>query len=67
VQVRKGSVRASVDDNEMMKLDTNFRDLTCDGWREIHNTNFLAVACDDPTVFYLVRVVEVTGKGRKGR
>jgi hypothetical protein len=67
VQVRKGSLRASVDGNKLMKLDTNFGDLTCDGWREIRNTSFLAVACDDPTVFYHVRVVEVTGKGKKGR
>lgn len=67
VQVRKGNVRALVDGNELMKLDADFRDLTCDGWRAIRNTNFLAVACDDATVFYYVRVVEVTGNGKKGR
>jgi hypothetical protein len=67
VQVRKASVRALVDGKEMMRLETNFRDLTCDDWRRIHNTNYVAVACDDPTVFYYVRIVEVTGKGKKGR
>jgi hypothetical protein len=66
VQVRKGSVRGLVDGKELMRLDTDFRDLTCDGWRRIHNTAFVAVACDDPTVFYYARIVEVTGKGKKG-
>jgi hypothetical protein len=67
VQVRKGSVRALVDGQELIRLNTNFRDLECDDWRRIHNTGFLAVACDDPTVFYYVRVAEVSGKGQKGR
>jgi serine/threonine protein kinase len=66
VQVRKGSVRALVDGKELMRLETDFRDLTCDQWRSIHNSDFVAVACDDPTVFYYVRIVEVSGKGKKG-
>jgi hypothetical protein len=67
VQVRKGSVRAFVDGKELMRLETDYRDLSCDDWRRIHNTDFVAVACDDPTVFYYVRIVEVSGKGKKGR
>jgi hypothetical protein len=67
VQVRKGSVRALLDGKELIRLKTSFRDLTCDDWRRIHNTKYLAVACDDPTVFYHVRITEVTGRGKKGR
>jgi hypothetical protein len=67
VQVRKGSVRALVDGKELMRLETDFRDLICDHWRRVRNTAFVAVACDDPTVFYHVRIVEVSGKGKTGR
>jgi hypothetical protein len=67
VQVRKRSIRAALDGKELMRLETGVHDLTCDDWRRIHNTKYLAVACDDPTVFYYVRIVEVTGKGKKGR
>jgi hypothetical protein len=67
VQVRKGSVRALVDGNELMRMETDFRDLDCDNWRRFPNTEFVAVACDDPTVFYHVDIVEVSGTGKKGR
>jgi hypothetical protein len=67
VEVRAGSVRGFVDDKEMMQFDTDFRDLTCDSWRQVKDTRLLAVACDDPTVFEQVRVVEVTGRGTKLR
>jgi hypothetical protein len=67
VQVRKGSVRALVDGKELLRLQTDYRDLLCDNWRRMPNTELVAVACDDPTVFYHIRIVEVSGPGIKGR
>jgi hypothetical protein len=67
VQVRKGSIRALVDGKELMRLQTDYRDLSCDNWRRMPNTELVAVACDDPTVFYHIRIVEVSGPGIKGR
>jgi hypothetical protein len=67
VEVREATVRGLVDGKEMMKLETDFSDLSADRWRKIDDVRLLAVACDDPTVFTSVRVVEVTGKGKKIR
>jgi hypothetical protein len=67
VQVRKTGVKGLI--NGQVKLDhpTNFQDLTIDNWRTIPNKTLLGLACDDPTVFHFVRVVEITGKGKKIR
>lgn len=67
VQVRNNSVKGFVDGKQMISHTTNFRDLTSDNWREIRDKTLLAVACDDPTVFHHVRLIEMTGKGRKIR
>lgn len=67
VQVRRGSVRALLHGKELINHPTNFADLTCDDWRRIRDTSLLALACDDPTVFHYVRVVEITGKGKRTR
>jgi hypothetical protein len=66
VRVRRGSVSGLVDGKELMRLETDFRDLDSDHWRRIPNTDFVALACDDPTVFYYVRIAELSGKGQKG-
>ena len=67
VQVRKKRVRAVLDGNELVNVQTDFRNLTTDGWRTLPNPSLLAVACDDPTVFHQVRVIEVTGVGKRMR
>lgn len=67
VQVRRDSVRALVNGKELVSVKTDYHDLTCDDWRKLRNTRFLGVACDDPTVFHFVRVVEITGAGKKAR
>jgi len=67
VQVRRTGVKGLLDGKELLSHQTNFRDLTCDGWRTIPDTRLLAVACDDPTVFHHVRVVEITGRGKRIR
>jgi hypothetical protein len=67
VQVRKGGVTGLLNGRVLLSLKTDFRNLTCDGWRKIRDTKHLAVACDDPTVFHYVRVVEITGSGKKTR
>ncbi len=67
VQVRRDGVKALVDGKVVMEHKTDFRDLSCDSYREIPDTKLLAVACDDPTVFHYVRLVEITGTGKKAR
>jgi hypothetical protein len=67
VQVRKTGVKGLVNGQELLNHPTNFRDLICDGWRTIPNKTLLALACDDPTVFHFVRVVEITGQGKRIR
>src|SRR5262245_31574123 len=67
VQVRKNSVKGLLNGKELINHPTNFADLTCDDWRRIRDTSLLGLACDDPTVFHYVRVVEITGKGKRSR
>lgn len=67
VQVRANSVKALVNGKQVINHVTDYRDLTCDNWRDIRDKTLLAVACDDPTVFHHVRVIEITGQGRKMR
>lgn len=67
VQVRRDGVKALLDGKELMAHPTDFRDLTCDSYRDMPNKKFLAVACDDPTVFHYIQVVEISGVGKPGR
>jgi hypothetical protein len=67
VEVRKDRVRALLDGKELVNTKTDYRKLTGSDWHRIHDTRFPAVACDDPAVFYYVRIIEVTGSGKKAR
>jgi hypothetical protein len=67
VQVRANSVEGFVNGKQLVNHPTNFADLTCDNWRELRDKSLLAVACDDPTVFHHVRLIEITGQGKKMR
>jgi hypothetical protein len=67
VQVRRDGVKALLDGKVIAEQKTDFRDLNADHYREIPDTRLLAVACDDPTVYHYVRVVEITGTGKRIR
>ena len=61
VEVRRTSVTGFVDGKEYIRHQTHFGDLTCDNARP-SATALLAVACDDPTVFHFVLIVEITAR-----
>jgi hypothetical protein len=67
MQVRQGGVKALLDGKVLVQLETDFHDLTADGYRTIPDKTLLGVACDDATVFHYVRVVEISGRGKKIR
>jgi DNA-directed RNA polymerase subunit RPC12/RpoP len=67
VQVRRDGVRGLVNGKELINHRTNFQDLSSDNWRAIRDTSLLAVACDDPTVFYTIQLVEMNGNGKRTR
>jgi hypothetical protein len=67
VQVRRNGVKGLLNSRVLMSLRSDFRDLTCDNWRQIRDTSLLGVGCDDPTVFHYVRLVEITGMGTRVR
>jgi len=67
VQVRRDGVKAFLDGKLLQEHRNNFGDLKSDHYHEIQDAKLLAVTCDDPTVFHYVRVVEISGAGKKTR
>jgi hypothetical protein len=64
VQVRRNGVKGLLDGQVLVNFPTDFRNLTNDSWHRMPNDTVLGVACDDPTTFHRIHLVEVTGSGK---
>src|SRR5262249_28276809 len=67
VQVRRDSVKGLVGGKLLVDHRTGLQDLGIDNWRQMKNERILGVACDDPTTFHRIQIVEITGNGRPAR
>jgi hypothetical protein len=65
VQVRRDSVRAVLDGKELVRKQTDFKELLCDDWQKIRDRRHVGVSCALPTTFHSVQVVEISGAGKR--
>ncbi len=63
-EVRRDGVKGIVDGKQLVAFKTNFKDLALTGFRDMRDKTVLGIGCDDPTVFTLIEVTEVTGNGK---
>ena len=63
-EVRRDGVKGIVDGKPVVAFKTNFKDLALTGFRDMRDKTVLGIGCDDPTVFSLIEVTEVTGNGK---
>lgn len=62
-KVRKAGIQVVVNGVLVANLQTDFSDLKVGNWHRVKEWQNLAVCADDPAVFYLIQVTEVTGEG----
>jgi hypothetical protein len=67
VQFRRDGVKALLDGKVLAEYRGDFRDLGSDDYRDLGDVRVVGVACDDPTVFHHVGIIEVTGSGKATR
>lgn len=58
VQVRKDRVRGVFDGRVIDQQLIDFKRLTTDGLHKLPNTAHLGLACDDPTIFHSIELIE---------
>ncbi len=64
VQVRNAGVVAFFEGKQMAAYKTDYRDMRVSSWHTLPDATRMAVCCDDPTIFHVIEVTEVTGTGK---
>ncbi len=64
VKVRKDSIKYYVNGKLLFEYTGDKKDLTVSKWRRSKKPDQLAIFCDDPTLFSVVEVTEISGKGK---
>jgi len=64
VKIRNDGVKGYVNGRLVVSYKTDFEDMQTNIWFRIRKTGQLAIFADDPTTFYEIKVIEITGKGK---
>jgi hypothetical protein len=64
VKIRNDGVKGYVNGKLVVSYKTDFTDMQTTIWHRIRETRQLAIFADDPTIFYEIKVIEITGKGK---
>jgi len=65
-EVRTGHFKVYFDD-QLVHDGTDISKLTVDSWHRVPDERRMSIFCDDPTTFYEVKVVPITGTGQTNR